>query len=389
MRCRRATRPAEGLGPFAGRREGSALAEDKRVVRIGIIGSGGIAGAHAAAYKQIEGARVVAVCDVVPGRAQAFIERHGLEGAVAYEDHRRMLEADLDGVSVCTFNRAHHQPTVDALRAGRNVLLEKPMAVTLAEAVEMAEAAERAGRILSIGFQSRYDPNIMLCKHVAESGALGQVYYVETGGGRSRGIPGGTFVRRETAGGGAILDIGCYSLDTAMHLLGHPRPLTVSATTSNHFGRSPEYVRAVGGRWDPATFDVEDFGVAFVRLEGGVTLVFKISWAVHTDSLGKTQFLGTRGGLQIDAPGGTGDEGVQGIVLFHDEAGVPVRTELPPRRGRRGPDPFVRKVEEFVAAIADGGPAPIPGSQVLRSMAIIDGIYRSAERGREVEVPAV
>jgi predicted dehydrogenase len=365
------------------------VAEDGRTVRVGIIGSGGIAGAHAAAYKQIAGARVVAVCDIVPGRAQAFIERHGLEGAVAYEDHRRLLEADVEGVSVCTFNRAHHQPTVDALRAGRHVLLEKPMSVTLAEAVEMVDAAAAAGRILSIGFQSRYDPNIMLCKRVADSGVLGKVYYAETGGGRSRGIPGGTFVRRETAGGGAILDIGCYSLDTALHLLGHPRPLTVSATTSNYFGRSAAYVQSVGGHWDPATFDVEDFGVALVRLEGDVTMVFKISWAVHTDSLGKTQFLGTAGGLQIDAPGGTGDEGVRGIVVFRDELGTESRTELPLRLGRRGPDPFVRKVEAFVAAIREGGAAPIPGSEVLRSMAIIDGIYRSAERGREVEVPAV
>jgi predicted dehydrogenase len=367
------------------------VGDTARTVRIGIIGSGGIAAAHAERYRRIPGVEVVAVCDVVPGRAQAFIERHGL-AARAYDDHRRLLEADLDGVSVCTFNRAHHGPTVDALRAGKHVLVEKPMAVTLAEAVEMAEAAARAGRILTIGFQSRYEPEIEICKRVMDSGALGRVYYVETGGGRRRGIPGGTFIRRETAGGGAILDIGCYSLDTAMHLLGHPRPLTVSAAIANPFGRSAEYARAQGagwgGGWDPATFDVEDFGVAFVRLEGDITLVFKIAWAMHTDSLGKTQFLGDRGGLQIDASGGTGDEGVRALTLFHDEAGGPARTELPLGR-RRNTDAFLRKLEEFVRAIREGLPAPIPGSQVLRSMAIIDGIYRSAEAEREVDVPAV
>lgn len=362
-----------------------------RPVRIGIIGSGGIAQAHADSYRQIPEARVVAVCDIVAGRAQAFIDRYGFE-ATPFEDHRRMLESDIDAVSICTFNMAHHQPTVDALAAGRHVLLEKPMAVTLGQAVEMRDAAERAGRILSIGFQSRYDPDIMLCKEIVDSGQLGKVYYIETGGGRRRGIPGGTFIRQETAGGGAILDIGCYSIDTAMHLLGHPRPITVSAMTSNHFGRSREYARAQGagwgGGWDADAFGVEDFGVAFIRLEGDITFVFKISWAANTDSLGKAQFLGDKAGLQIEAPGGLGDAGVQAINLFHQVQGRSARTELPVGRRQRV-DPFLRKVEEFVKAIRKGGPAPIPGSEVVRSMAIIDGIYHSAALGREVEIPTI
>ena len=384
MRVRAAVRSGEG---------GLAVAEPKagRPVRIGIIGSGGIAEAHADSYRQIPEAEVVAVCDIVPGRAQAFIDRCGFQ-ARAYDDHRKMLESDIDGVSICTFNMAHHQPTVDALTAGRHVLLEKPMAVTLGQAVEMRDAAERAGRILSIGFQSRYDPDIMLCKEIVDSGELGKIYYVETGGGRRRGIPGGTFIRKETAGGGAILDIGCYSIDTAMHLLGHPRPLTVSAMTSNHFGRSKEYARAQGagwgGGWDADAFSVEDFGVAFVRLEGDITFVFKISWAANTDSLGKSQFLGDRAGLQIEASGGLGDAGVQAINLFHEAQGRPARTELPVGRRRRV-DPFLRKVQEFVHAIREGGPAPIPGSQVVRSMGIIDGIYRSAALGHEVDIPAL
>jgi predicted dehydrogenase len=363
-----------------------------RPVRIGIIGSGGIASAHVGCYKQIPEAQVVAVCDVVPGRAKAFIERHGLD-AVAYEDHRHLLEADVDAVSVCTFNAAHHRPTVDALRSGRHVLLEKPMAVTLREAVEMVEAAEQHGVILSVGFQSRYDPDVQTCKRIVDSGVLGRIYYAETGGGRSRGIPGGTFIRKETAGGGAVLDIGCYSVDTAMYLLGNPRPLTVSAMTANPFGRSPAYAAAQGagwgGGWDPASFDVEDFGVALVRLEGGITFVFKISWAVHTDSLGKSQFLGDLGGLQVDAPGGLGDAGVRAIAVFRDEGGRLARTEVPVAGRRRGSDPFLRKVQEFVRAVREGGPAPIPGREVLRGMAILDGIYRSAELGREVEVAGV
>ena len=348
-------------------------------VRIGIIGSGGIAGAHMHAYAQIPEAQVVAVCDVLPGRAHQFIERHGLEGARAFTDHRAMLEGDFDAVSVCTFNQAHHQPTVDALAAGKHVICEKPMAVTLGQAVAMADAADANKRILTIGFQSRYEPNIEMVKRVAASGELGEVYYFETGGGRQRGIPGGTFVHQATAGGGAILDIGCYSIDTAMHLMDHPRPTTVSAVTAAPFGGSP--------RWREAGFDVEDFGAAWVRFESGAVFLFKISWAMHADSLGPCLFLGTRGGLRIGATGGLGDDTIDKVEFFTDLDGRPVRTELPLQRG--GGRAFLRKMAAFVTAVQTGGPAPIPGRQVLRSMAIVDGIYRSAAQGREVGVAAV
>ncbi|GIQ61927.1 hypothetical protein PACILC2_04950 [Paenibacillus cisolokensis] len=95
-----------------------------KTLRIGIIGSGGIAGSHVAAYKELPDVEIVAVADIVPGKAEQFIERHGLAGARAFADHRKLLELDLDGVSICTPNVSHHRTTVDALRAGKQVLLE-------------------------------------------------------------------------------------------------------------------------------------------------------------------------------------------------------------------------------------------------------------------------
>ena len=116
-------------------------------------------------------------------------------------------------------------------------------------------------------------------KEIVQSGQLGNVYYIETGGGRRRGMPGGTFINKELAGAGAMADIGCYSLDLALNALGYPKPLSVSAYTSNHFGTNPAY------HAEADKFEVEDFGVAIVRLEGGKVLNFKISWAMHMDSL--------------------------------------------------------------------------------------------------------
>ncbi len=343
-------------------------------VRIGIIGSGGIAGAHLAQYKLIPGVRVVAVADVLPGRAQAFIDRNGLQGAEAFTDHREMLKRDFDGVSICTFNAAHYQPTMDALAAGKHVLLEKPMATTVSDALDMVRQSRRTHRLLSVGFQTRFEAYPMRARELAASGQLGHIYYAETGGGRRRGIPGGTFVRQETAVGGAVLDIGCYSLDTALWVMGNPKPLTVSAYTSNHFGTSPERARLAcwDRSMDPTKFDVEDFGMAMVRLDGDAVLVFKISWAMHAETLGQTFFLGTKGGLNLDE-----------MKLYHDMDDLAVATSF---TGGRGRDGWYRKVESFVEAIRTGGPAPVPAEDMLNATAIIEGIYRSAKEHEEIRI---
>ncbi|MFD0711023.1 Gfo/Idh/MocA family protein [Paenibacillus sp. GCM10027626] len=354
-----------------------------KTMRIGIIGSGGIAGAHVAQYKQLENVEIVGIADVVPGKAKQFTDQHGLGGAQSFEDHRKLLELELDGVSICTPNVSHHQTTVDALRAGKNVLLEKPMSVTLAEAVDMVQVQRETGRMLTIGFQPRYDPNMKLVQEIVQSGKLGKVYYVETGGGRRRGMPGGTFIRKELAGAGAMADIGCYSLDMALNALGYPKPLTVSAYTSNYFGTNPLY------HPEADRFEVEDFGVAMVRFEGDLVLQFKISWAMHMDTLGATMFLGTDGGLKVTPHGsgnwsGVWDGKVGAMTLYHDFMGQQTATPVPVIEHDR--QLFFEKVRDFVDAVREGRPAPIPGEQILIQQAIIDGVQRSAEAKCEVAI---
>ncbi|MGG1551268.1 Gfo/Idh/MocA family protein [Paenibacillus ferrarius] len=356
----------------------------KSNIRIGIIGSGGIAGAHAKAYKQIPDVEIVAIADILPGKAEQFIANHELHGAKAFTDHNRMLELNLDGVSVCTPNVAHHRASIDALQAGKHVLVEKPLSVTLQQGIEMVQASKETGKMLSVGFQPRYDPNMVAIKELVQSGKLGKVYYVETGGGRRRGMPGGTFIKKELAGAGAMADIGCYSLDMALNALGYPKPLTVSAVTSNYFGTNPKYHK------EASSFEVEDFGAAFIRLEGDITLQFKISWAMHMDTLGASYFLGTDAGLKVTTPyngspwNGVWDGGVGSITLYHDEIGRHVETNIPVLQHQV--DRFFEKVNDFVQAIRNERPAPIPAEQILFNQAIIDGILRSSETRKEVEI---
>jgi predicted dehydrogenase len=356
-----------------------------RNIRIGIIGSGSNATRHAAAYMKMNDVDLVAVADLVPGKAAEFIEKNGLTQASPYESHERLLELDLDGVSICTPNIAHHRTSVDALNAGKHVLTEKPMAVTLEQAIEMVEASKRSSKILTVGFQPRYDPNHKEIKRIVQSGTLGKVYHVQTGGGRRRGMPGRGFIRKDISGSGAIADIGCYSLDLAMDALGYPKPLTVSAYCSNYFGTNPKYHK------DADRFDVEDFGEALIRFEGDVVLNFKISWAMHMDTLGPTLFLGTEGGLKIEPEqgisklsSGAWDKGPGSITLYHDVMGHPTESAIPVKPHNL--DIFYEKVRDFVVAIKDGKPAPIPGEQILLNQAVIDGILRSSELKREVVI---
>ncbi len=352
-------------------------------IRVGIIGSGGIARAHIAAYKQLPDVEIVAVADIVPGRAEQFIAQEELPGANSFTNHQQLLELDLHAVSICTPNLSHYQTSIDALNAGKHVLLEKPMSITLDEAVHMVETSKASGHMLSVGFQPRYDPNMKLINEIVQGGKLGKVYYVETGGGRRRGMPGGTFIRKELAGAGAMADIGCYSLDMALNALGYPRPLTVSAFTSNHFGTNPLY------HAEAAQFNVEDFGVAMIRFENDLVLQFKISWAMHMDSLGSTMFLGTEAGLKIN-PFGTGnwsgvwDGKVGDITMYHDLMGGQTATPVP--LIDHNLNLFHEKVRDFVEAVREGRPAPIPGEQIMIQQAIIDGVLRSAESRREATI---
>lgn len=360
----------------------------ERPLRIGIIGTGWIAEAHALGYLQMDDVEVVAGADLIPGKARAFLDRFGLTGARAYESHIEMLEQEhLDGVSVCTYNATHAECTIDALHMGVPVMLEKPMTVTLEEAVEICRAEKESGKIVSVGFQPRYDPNMRKIKSIVQSGALGEIYYIQTGGGRRRGIPtpyGTTFIEKETAGIGALGDIGCYSLDMVLNAIGYPKPLTVTGYTAAKFGTHPDYYPTHPEYAN--RFGVDDFAAAFIRLEGGIVLDFRIAWAMNIDTPGDTIILGTKGGLRIPSTecwnGTTGGP----LKLYHEVAGTQVETEFPVIEEPESPSLFDRKLRGFIEAIITKDAAPVPTSQILYNQAILDGIVRSARTGREIEI---
>ena len=327
--------------------------DTNRKLRVGIIGCGWIADAHIDSYKRMPDVELVAGCDLIPGKAAAFFKRNGVEGVKTdYASHKEMLDDEslqLDAVSICTYNRQHAAPAIYALSKGVNVLLEKPFTVTLDEALEVMKAEKASGKVLSIGFQPRLDPNMQMIKKIVESGELGKIYYIQTGGGRRRGIPNSTFIEKKTAGIGALGDIGCYSLDMVLNAIGYPKPLTVTGYTSNYFGTSTKYQKPA----DAARFDVDDFAAAFIRLEGDIVLDFRISWAMHLDTPGDTVILGTDAALRIPSTecwnGSVGGP----MTLYTDIAGSRVETTIPIVENKGG-GLFYQKIRSFLR-----GPVPI------------------------------
>ena len=372
----------------------TAVVDTDKKFRIGIIGCGWIADAHMYSYKNMPDVEIVAGADIIPGKAAAFMEKHGITGAKTdYASHKEMLDDEslqLDGVSICTYNRAHAEPAIYALKKGVNVLLEKPFTVTLDEAIEVMKAEKESGKILSIGFQPRLDANMQQIKKIVESGELGRVYYIQTGGGRRRGIPtpfGTSFIANETGGIGALGDIGCYSLDLVLNAIGYPKPLTVSGYKSDFFGKDPNYSGYPDAKKAEyaEVFGVDDFAAAFVRLEGGIILDFRIAWAMNLDTPGDTIIMGTKGSLRVPSTDCWNGTFYSPMKIYHEVAGLQTVTEVPLIPSDKVPL-FDKKIRSFLDAIKYNLPAPIPSSQIIYNQAIIDGIAKSADAGREIEV---
>ena len=367
--------------------EESAIRSDRKL-RIGIIGTGGISGSHIGAYLNQPDVELVAGCDLIPGKAEAKFAEYEVKDAKFFTDYKEMIgTVEMDAVSVCTYNRTHAECTIYALEHGLNVLLEKPMTVTLDEAIAIRKAEKASGKLVSVGFQPRFDANMQMIKKIVESGELGRVYYVQTGGGRRHGIPvswSETFIENDKAGLGALGDIGCYSIDLVMNALGNPKPLTVSGTATDYFGTTPEAYSQVGKPECAKKFSVDDFASAYIRLEGGIILDFRIAWYMHLDTPGDTIIMGTKGSLRIPSTDCWNGSFWNPMKLYHDVAGEPVETVIPLLPATT--DLWDKKIRSFLNAIITGGKAPVPTDEIIYNQAILDGIQKSSECGHEVEI---
>lgn len=345
----------------------------KKPVGIGIIGAGGIArGAHIPAYLAYpDMCKVQAVCDIIPERAKAFAEEYNIPHV--YEDYRDLLKLkSVDAVSVCTPNIAHMQPTIDALKAGKHVLCEKPIAMNPTEGAAMVEASRKYGKKLQIGLNLRFEPEQQMIKKAIDEGQLGKIYYARAQALRRRGVPTwGVFTDKAKQGGGPMIDIGVHIIDTTLWFMGHPKPISVTGMTYREFGNRSGHVNE-WGPWDPETFTVEDFACGMVRFENGAVLSIESSFCANIDhDVMCSTVLGTEAGA-CNAP----------CKIFKEQCGA--LTEVVPTWMQRGPGSHTREVKSFLESIINDTEVYVTGEQGLMATQIIDAVYKSAETGHEV-----
>lgn len=340
--------------------------------RIAFIGCGGIAQTHAGAMKNMPDVEIVAGVDIEQYRLDHFKDKWGVKQL--YTDWKKMLkEVKPDGVSVCTPNGIHAQPTIDALNAGAHVIVEKPMAPTPAECVKMIETAKKNKKKLTIGFQYRYHPNTQFLKRAADEGQFGDIMFTRVQALRRRGIPNwGVFGQKKLQGGGPMIDIGVHGIEMAHYVMGSPRPVAAVGNTWTYHGNKPSNVVSQWPNWDYKTYTVEDLAVGHIRFENGAVLHIEASFVAHIEKdVWGFEILGTKGGGRWDSPG-----------IFRDVAGTMINSVpgfLPQENNMGGL--FQTKIRNWVDSATKGAEQIAPGEAGLAVQKMLDGVYRSAEAG--------
>jgi predicted dehydrogenase len=346
-----------------------------RTLRMAFIGAGGIAGAHMKHTAGIPGVEFVGVADVVKEAA----EKRGDEFSIPnrYTDYQQMLrEQKPDAVSVCTPNGMHAPATIAALEAGAHVIVEKPMAMNAKEAQAMIDVARKRDRKLVIGFQWRFSSAAQFLRKQVSEGRFGDVMYVRAQALRRRGIPNwGVFGRKELQGGGPLIDIGVHIMEVAHFVMGSPKPVAATGQTWTYMGHKKSNVVSNWPNWDYKTYNVEDLAVGQIRFENGAIMTVESSFVIHGPGVFNFQIMGEKAGANFDPP-----------QMFHDQGGY-MMDSTPgylPKSDFQGN--FKLKMEDFVAHCMNDQPTMAPAEHGLMIQKMLDGLYASAEKGREVAI---
>ena len=356
-------------------------------LRVGVVGIGWAGQQHLKAYDSLDGVRIVSLAGMEQDLRESLQGEYSIPNAFA--GWEEMLEhGGLDAISVAVPTFLHAPIAIAALERGLHVLSEKPIARNAVEGQAMVDAARAAGRVLDIAFNHRRRGDIKALKEVIDAGGVGRPYYAKASWLRRSGIPmlGSWFTNPALAGGGPLADIGVHALDYALHLLGEPKVVAVSATTHSELGP-----RGRGGN-DRYTamatshaFEVEDFASAFLRLEGGATLLIEAGWATYreTDDLLDFTVYGTDGGAELKVQGAPfAPVGQLRVFTEKDGENADYVPSALPGRAHDG------VVEDFVTAVRAGAGVwgEHDGSLALYRAQIIDACYLSAREQREVRL---
>jgi predicted dehydrogenase len=340
--------------------------------RVGIIGAGGIAQAvHIPGWKAQPDTEIVAVADIDQATAA---KAAGLAGAAkVFTDYHDLLKLDLDAIDVCTPNRVHTPAVLAALARGFHVLCEKPLAVTTAEVRKMGELADKKRRILMTGQNNRFRAISLAVKTWAAAGNLGDVYHARVRANRRAWLPPRPgFIDEKLSGGGPCMDIGVHALDAAMWVMGFPKPVRVTGTAKVNFAQGHK-IPGKWGDWDRKMYSVEDFAAGFVHFDNGATMTLEASWLGHQveDEDFNFELFGT--GASVKWPSAEISTVTAGMFLDGKLS-----------TARHIESSHFEEFALFRNAIESGKPSPVPWTETIHVIGILEAIYKSQKLGREI-----
>jgi predicted dehydrogenase len=353
-----------------------------RKLKYGIIGCGGIAkGKHLPAIKNLGDVEITAFCDTLGGRAEEANQNYAGGKGKVFTAYRDLLKEELDAVFVLTPNNSHSEITVAALKSGKHVMCEKPMAKTYAEARAMLAARDESKKLLTVGYQNRFRPDSLFLKDECEKGTLGEIYFARATALRRRAVPTwGVFLDAEKQGGGPLIDIGTHALDLTLFIMDNYEPEYAVGTVYHKLNKDKNTGNAWGD-WDTKAFTVEDSAFGFVVMKNGATVILESSWALNIieEREAVTTLCGTKGGAAMPKAGELILNGVKngkpynlspllqpGSISFYDGAEKELEKEA----------------KVFRDAVRGKGKLYVLPEQALAVTRILEGIYKSAASGK-------
>lgn len=336
--------------------------EHQATVRVALLGTGSIAQVvHLPILSSLPGVVLQGIADVDRPRAQAIAERLGVPRLYA-SDAEAFASDEVDAVVICTPSHLHEEQAIAALRAGKHVLVEKPLAFDAAAAERVCQVAEETGRCLMVAMNNRYRPDVQALKPFVRSGELGELFLMKAGWlNRKIRLPRPTWRHRlETAGGGALMDLGTQILDLALWTLDYPAVDRVVAHL--HPGEGME---------------VEDAATLMVWVQGGPILSVETTWSLQAK---RDQHY-----LQVLATNGTASMAPLSVYKEVDHGLLDVTPQLAPGRENLYTASYRQVLSDFVAKVRSGARIAPPREQV-QLMNLIQLAYRSAREGEAVVV---
>jgi len=326
---------------------------------------------------------IVAVADIDEAEARRVAESAGVRRV--FTDFRDLLKVDeIEAVDVCLHNNLHAPVSIAAMEAGKHVYCEKPLAGSLVDAKAMVETSRRTGRKLAMQVGTLFSKETKAAKRLIDEGHLGRIYYAKSSYYRRRGRPyvdgygTSNFVRKEIAAGGALYDMGIYHIVQILYLLGNPAVLTVSGATHQEV---PMYE----DRRKNGCYSVEELGLGFVRLAGGISFFIEEAWAINLGGTDGSKIAGSKGGISLEPFAFHSTVADMEMNASFDLGAADFRWHscLADFDAYDGPQ------QHWIAALQGRVPLIDTAGLGVAMMGIAEGIYLSQKLGREVTLAEV